>query len=71
MMVQASEMKATMFCAVFSQHKAMRMKRLIAPIPARCGLGPYRGFRKELRLGRSVLAVRNGRAVAVPAGRSV
>jgi hypothetical protein len=31
--VQASEMKAAKFCAVFSQRKAMRLKRLILPTP--------------------------------------
>ena len=31
--VQASETKAAKFCAVFSQRKAMRLKRLILPTP--------------------------------------
>ena len=31
--VQASEMKAAKFYAIFSQRKAMRLKRLILPTP--------------------------------------
>jgi hypothetical protein len=33
MKVQASETKAAKFCAVFSQRKAIRLKRLILPMP--------------------------------------
>ena len=69
MKVQAKSTKAAKFCAVFSQRKAMRLKRLSLPMPARCWRGLCRGAWERTRLCGGVLAVRDGGADAATACR--
>src|SRR6202795_2433747 len=63
-------MKAAKFWAVFSQRKAIRLKRLILPTPCSMRARPLvEDFGKESRLCGGVLSVRDGGTDAAPACR--
>src|SRR5690242_20726582 len=70
MKVPASEMKASKFCAAFSQRTATHLKRLNLPTPCSARARPLlEGLGKESGFGDGILPVRNGGADAAPARR--